>query len=134
MSTERQLAPDTSWQPAILVVDDNEIICGLVRIFLQSEGYPVLSAADGRSALEFSRTYPGTIDLVITDVEMPWLRGTELVPYLLKERPGIKVIVMTGRQRTDIAFPLLPKPFDGKMLMTKVYEVLTSSGQSKAAS
>ena len=134
MSTENQLAPDTSWQAAILVVDDNEIIRGLVRIFLQSEGYSVLSAADGRSALELSRKYPGTIDLVITDVEMPRLRGIDLVPYLLKERPGIKVIVMTGRQGTDIAFPTLFKPFDGKMLTTKVREVLASSGRSKAAS
>jgi YesN/AraC family two-component response regulator len=63
---------------------------------MQREGYFVLSAADGQEGLELSRKYPGTIDLVITDVQMPRLNGTDLCAHLLEDRPGIKVLVMSG--------------------------------------
>jgi DNA-binding response OmpR family regulator len=74
-------------QPIILVADDEVMIRNLVTILLQQQGYIVLSASDGQEGLELSRKYPGPIDLVITDVEMPRLNGMDLCAHLLQERP-----------------------------------------------
>ena len=89
-------------RPVILVADDEALIRNLVTLLLQHEGYFVLSAADGREGLELSRQYPGTIDLLITDVQMPRMNGTDLCGHLLEERPGIKVLVMSGADIREI--------------------------------
>jgi DNA-binding response OmpR family regulator len=116
-------------QPIILVADDEVMIRNLVTILLQQQGYIVLSASDGQEGLELSRKYPGPIDLVITDVEMPRLNGMDLCAHLLQERPGIKMIVMSGADMREIVtqnvhLPFLPKPFDGEALLGRVQAVL----------
>jgi len=118
-------------QPIILVADDEVMIRNLVTLLLQAQGYVVLSAFDGQEALDLSRKYPGTIDLVITDVRMPRLDGIELCTRLLQERPGIKAIVMTGEEISEIVIqninlPFLPKPFDGEALLARVRASLSS--------
>ena len=99
---------------------------------MQREGYFVLSAADGHEGLELSRHYPGSIDLVITDVQMPRLNGTDLCAHLLEERPGIKVLLMSGADMSEIVsqnvdLPFLPKPFDGQTLKARVRAILTTT-------
>ena len=116
-------------QPVILVADDEALIRNLVTLLLQHEGYFVLSAADGHEGLELSRKYPGPIDLVITDVQMPRLNGTDLCALLIKERPGIRVLVMSGADMHEIVsqnanMPFLPKPFDGETLKASVRAIL----------
>ena len=96
----------------------------------KAKGYSVLAAYDGQEALELSRKYSGTIDLLITEVETPRLNGFDLCAQVLKDRPQIKVILMTGRERKDIAHPILLKPLDGETLIAKVEEVLTVPGQA----
>jgi DNA-binding response OmpR family regulator len=122
-------------QPIILVADDEVMIRNLVTLLLQGHGYVVLSASDGQEGLELSRKYPGTIDLVITDVEMPRLNGMNLCAHLLEERPGIKVIVMSGADMGQIVsqninMPFLPKPFDGEALLARVRATLGAPVQS----
>ncbi len=108
-------------QSVILVADDEALVRNLVTLLLQHEGYFVLSAADGHEGLELSRKYHGVIDLLITDVEMPRMNGTDLCGHLMQERPGIKVMVMSGADMSEIVsqnanMPFLPKPFDGETL------------------
>jgi DNA-binding response OmpR family regulator len=122
--------PPEADQSVILVADDNALVRNLVGLLMQHDGYCVLSAADGQEALELSRQYPGTIDLVITDVEMPGMSGADLCGHLLEERPGIKLLVMmsggdTGKMATQaINMPFLRKPFDGRTLREKVEAIL----------
>jgi len=116
-------------QFVILVADDEVIIRNLVTILMQLEGYLVLTAADGQEALELSRTYSGKIDLVMTDMEMPRLNGSDLCAHLLEERPGIKVLVMSGTDIAEIVganihMQFLPKPFDGETIKQRVREIL----------
>ena len=113
----------------VLVADDDALIRNLVTLLMQQEGYFVLAAADGHEGLELSRKYPGLIDLLITDVKMPRMLGTDLCAHLLEERPGIKVLVMSGEEVTEIVsqninLPFLPKPFDGEALKARVRELL----------
>jgi DNA-binding response OmpR family regulator len=126
-------------QPIILVADDEVLIRNLVTILLQRQGYVVLSASDGQEGLELSRKYPGTIDLVITDVKMPRLNGMDLCTHLLEERPGIKVIVMSGEDIGEIVsqnvnLPFLPKPFDGEALLARVRAILGDPVKSSTQS
>ena len=118
-------------QSVILVADDEPLIRNLVTLLLQHDGYFVLSAADGHEGLELSRKYPGVIDLLITDVEMPRMNGTDLCGHLMEERPEIKVLVMSGKDISEIIrqnanMPFLPKPFDGQTLKARVREVLAA--------
>jgi DNA-binding response OmpR family regulator len=113
----------------ILVADDEALIRNLVTLLLQHDGYFVLSAADGHEGLELSRRYPGTIDLVITDLQMSRLNGADLCARLVEERPGIKVLVMSGADGSEIVrqnanMPFLPKPFDGETLKARVRAIL----------
>jgi CheY-like chemotaxis protein len=89
-------------QPVILVADDEALIRNLVTLLLQHDGYFVLSPADGHEGLELSRKYPGAIDLLITDIDMPRMTGTDLSGHLMEERPGIKVLVMAGADAIEI--------------------------------
>ena len=89
----------------------------------------MLVATDGFEALELSRQYHGTIDLVLTDVKMPRMDGLALVEQLIKERPGIKILVMSGQISSvdlDKLQPLafLRKPFSPETFRSKIREVL----------
>ena len=119
-------------QSVILVADDDPFVRNLVTLLLQHDGYYVLSVADGHEGLELSRNYPGRIDLVITDVDMPRLNGSGLCAHLVEERPEIKVLMMSGAdmskivsQNTDL--PFLPKPFDGETLKARVRQILAKT-------
>jgi len=118
----------------ILIADDNGLVRNLVGLLMQHDGHFVLSAADGSEGLDLSRQYPGTIDLVISDLEMPRLTGTDLCARLLEERPGIKVLVMSSADKGEIlsenvSLPFLHKPFDGKTLRAKVQAILAAPRQ-----
>ena len=115
----------------ILVADDDALIRNLVTLLMLQDGHFVLSAADGHEGLEISRQDPGSIDLVITDVKMPRMNGTDLCALLLEERPGIKVLVMSGtdmkgncQPKCQLAIPT--KPFDGETLKAKVRTILAA--------
>jgi DNA-binding response OmpR family regulator len=121
--------------PIILVADDDVMIRNLVTLLLQARGYMVLSASDGQEALALSRKYPGTIDLVVTDMEMPRLNGMDLCSHLQEERPGIKLILMSGADKKEIVrqninLPFLPKPFDGEALLARVESILADHGDT----
>jgi CheY-like chemotaxis protein len=112
----------------ILVADDEALLRGLIRTLLHDEGYRVLTAADGNDALRVSRVHKGTIDLLLTDVQMPRLDGISTYRRINNERAGIKVLFMSGAVPESLelpkGLPFLPKPFVIDALCTKVREVL----------
>jgi DNA-binding response OmpR family regulator len=127
-----ELQPPGERPAVILVVDDNDLIRKLITLLMQQEGYVVLTSSDGHEGLELSRRYPGPIDLLITDVEMPRLIGTDLCARLLDERPGIRVLVMSGADLSEmicdeVNLPFLSKPFDPEVLKAKVRAILADS-------
>jgi len=124
------MIPNNSDGPCVILVADDEVLLrNLITLLMQREGHSVLTAADGHEGLELSRRYPGKIDLVITDLEMPRLNGTDLCTQLMEERPGIKVLVISGTEVNEIVsqnvnLPFLPKPFDGVTLRARVRAIL----------
>jgi CheY-like chemotaxis protein len=110
----------------ILVVDDDVLVRTFVCAVLEDDGYAVVKAAGGEQALEVARTYPGRIDLLLTDVMMPHMRGTELAPSLLARRPGIPVVYMSASlgELKPPPQPLLAKPFSVQELLRAVRAAL----------
>jgi two-component system, cell cycle sensor histidine kinase and response regulator CckA len=114
-------------QPVILVAEDEVLLRNFVCLQLQRDGYQVLAAADGVEALEVARAYTGTIQMLLTDMIMPRMDGLALVRRFLEERPGTRILVMSGRgeEREEmIDLPFLKKPFQVMALRDKVKEVL----------
>jgi CheY-like chemotaxis protein len=81
-------------EATILVVDDDDAIRKVIRCMLESGGYRVLEAGDGRQALTAVRGEE--IDLVLTDLVMPEQEGFETIQAIRREWPSIKVIAMSG--------------------------------------
>ena len=112
----------------VLLVDDEPLVRNVVQIALTRSGYQVLVACDGAEALELSAAYEGAIDLVVSDVKMPNVTGPELIARLEKERPGVRVILMTGKSSGTIPPRLrrgvLRKPFPPSELVRRVRKEL----------
>jgi two-component system cell cycle sensor histidine kinase/response regulator CckA len=81
---------------SILLVEDEDMLRGLIRELLEIKGYTVIEASQGVEALEMMRSADRPIDLVLTDVVMPQMSGSELVESLKEDFPGVKVIFMSG--------------------------------------
>lgn len=114
----------------ILVVDDDAAVRELVGCILERGGYSVLRASDGEEALSLVETRNEAPDLVITDLVMPGLTGTELADHLTSWNPAIRVLFISGYpgemvSRTAItAGRFLQKPFATDTLLEKVRELL----------
>lgn len=112
----------------ILVLDDDANVRRLLRAVLESSGYEVLDAAEGRAGLTLYRQRAA--DLVITDIRMPTLDGLGLMIELTREFLNVKVIAMSGTRELLGRAKLLGarhtfhKPFDMKELLSAVkYEL-----------
>jgi two-component system, cell cycle sensor histidine kinase and response regulator CckA len=78
----------------VLVVEDEEVVRGLVQQMLVGQGYEVLVAEDGEEALTMAGR--NTIDVLLTDLTMPNVGGREVAERLRESQPGLKVIYMSG--------------------------------------
>jgi two-component system, cell cycle sensor histidine kinase and response regulator CckA len=116
----------------ILLVEDEEALRMLAKRILRESGYTVLTAANGVEALHTSEQHQGNIDLLLTDVVMPEMGGRVLAQNLVKMRPAIKVMFMSGYTDNAIAnhgvldagTSFLGKPFSPDELECKVREAL----------
>jgi PAS domain S-box-containing protein len=122
----------TGGNETILVVEDDESVRQLVIVMLESLGYRVAAAADGREALAALEREPH-VDLLFTDVVMPrGVSGRELADRAIKARPGLKVLFTSGytenaiihHGRLDEGVRLLSKPYQRGDLARKIREVL----------
>ncbi len=116
----------------VLMAEDDEMVRMLTREVLEAYGYNVLEAANGDSAVLICALYVEPIHLLISDVIMPGMTGTELADRLAEVRPKMKVLYMSGytdnsvvhRRLLNKTASFLQKPFTPKSLARKVREVL----------
>ncbi len=114
----------------VLVVDDEPIVRELVCRILACSGLDAVAAADGAEALRHFRTGGPAIDLVISDVQMPGISGIELAHRLRAERPGVSILLISGKvpeEQADFRFPFLPKPFTPNVLLEQVRRLLAGN-------
>ena len=109
----------------LLVEDEPALRAGTARM-LADRGYTVLVATDGVDALELLADEVLGVDLVVTDVAMPKMRGDELARVLAVRAPQVPVIFVSGYDSGDDPLPgrVLPKPLSEDVLLRAVREVL----------
>jgi two-component system, cell cycle sensor histidine kinase and response regulator CckA len=122
----------TDRSETVLIVEDEDEVRELAALFMKSEGYTVLTAKDGREALATLRS-DQPLDVLVTDVVMPNMRGPELAKQLKSLRPDLRIIYMSGYLEYNTTSGefleegfFLQKPFTRDILLTKVTEALTS--------
>jgi CheY-like chemotaxis protein len=116
---------------AILIVEDEHELRDLAALFLRSAGYTVLTARDGQDALSTLENSTADLQLLVTDVVMPNMRGPELAKRLKRLRPDLRVVYMSGyleynkgnEEFLEEGF-FLQKPFTREVLINKVVEAL----------
>jgi two-component system cell cycle sensor histidine kinase/response regulator CckA len=100
------VSPATTAQETVLLVEDEERVRNLSQRVLDSLGYRVLTAANGKEAIAVYHDAQG-IDLLLTDMMMPEMGGKELINRLREVEPGLKVVAMTGYVLGDDVSDLL---------------------------
>src|ERR1700687_2644710 len=116
----------------ILLVEDEENLRRLAHQYLENQGYTVIEAPDGATAIQISQAHKGPIHLLLTDVIMPGMNGRELANQVSPTRPEMRVLYMSGYTENHIGhngtldqgITLLQKPFTLPALKAKVREML----------
>jgi two-component system cell cycle sensor histidine kinase/response regulator CckA len=131
------MSATTSAQPptrTVLLVEDEDPVREVTRHVLESAGYLVLEASSAEQALAVFRRFEGSINLLLTDVVMPSMSGTELAARLKAMRPGFVIMFMSGYAagsagllQSGLGAPdyYLQKPFSIAMLLSRVAEALS---------
>jgi hypothetical protein len=122
-----------------LLVEDEVGIRNLVRRVLSNRGYEVLEAVDVTQAAAIGASHPRPIDLLLSDVVMPTMNGPELARHIVSQRPGIRVLFMTGFASRLLSEPgaetatfrVLPKPFTPDRLVRTVRECLDDTAMEQ---
>jgi PAS domain S-box-containing protein len=107
----------------VLVVDDDDMLRRMMTMMLEGAGLKVVTAVDGREAIDVFRREAGEVALILLDLTMPTMNGAEALAELRAIRPDIRVILTSGYNEGDVvvgADDFLHKPFTQKLLLEKV--------------
>jgi len=136
-----EIETQTAWRgtETVLIVEDERLVRDLAATGLREAGYRVLVADSGEDALRVCTEYPGEIELMLTDVVMPGLRGPELAERVLDLQPDIRIIFMSGyaeetvlKAVMDSDKPFVAKPFTLQRLIEQVRCELDRSSEIEA--
>ena len=115
-----EVVPVTCWQGSglILVIDDHDLVCRVLRHILERHGFTVLTAADGHTGLALFRQHAGEIKAVILDLIMPGIPGEQVLRAIQALRPEVQILLLTGVPEADVKAQLghttavyIQKPF-----------------------
>lgn len=117
----------------ILIIEDNPMVVKSLEFKLTRDGYDVIIAEDGRRALEILRE-DDAIQLVITDLMLPYVTGTELIEHIRNNTPNMPIIVLSTSNQEEIitdAFMMgvndfITKPFSPNELSLRVKRTIES--------
>jgi CheY-like chemotaxis protein len=124
----------TTGSETVLLAEDQSSIRAVLRELLESKGYKILEAQNGSQALELAEHHTGSIEVLVTDVIMPQIRGLELAKRVTELHPDICVIFMSGYSEdallenqllSERTMTLIQKPFEPEELAQKIRESLS---------
>jgi CheY-like chemotaxis protein len=132
IGTPARREPEQADGGTVLLVEDDDQLRRLTHRALAAQGYTVLEADRGSTAVDIARRHKGPIDLLLTDVIMPDTNGRKLADTLRPSRPELRVLFMSGYPDGAIAnhgmlesgTAYLAKPFTTDAIIRKVREVL----------
>jgi CheY-like chemotaxis protein len=114
----------------ILLVEDESGVRSFARTVLSRHGYQVLEAESSEQALAQLTGHAGALDLLLTDVMMTGIDGGQLARHIIRNRPDVRVLFMSGyadpvvEQALPFDCELLEKPFTAHTLLSRVRDVL----------
>ena len=124
----------------VLIVDDEESLRRVARSILERHGYRVLEAADGTAGLTQYTQHQAEIQLVMTDLAMPFMDGSALIRALRQTNPQAKIVAMSGdqsfsrkpKESIEPVEAFLTKPFNSTSLLQAVWGTLHAGGERGA--
>jgi CheY-like chemotaxis protein len=131
---------ENSIQRTVLLVDDEAWVRAYVKTVLQREGIQVLEAVDGADALALLQKLGGAVDVLLTDVRMPRMTGTELVKAIKTDFPNIPVVYISGEPlKQELHDPLhgvvfLQKPFVPRTVIETVRGIILEPASARGSS
>jgi signal transduction histidine kinase/ActR/RegA family two-component response regulator len=137
-----QLRDDSPVRETILLAEDDAQTREVTRRILAKRGYTVLEAKDGDDALRLAEVYPDAIQVVVSDMMMPGLRGAELAGRLREIRPNTAFLLMSGYGGLDMmhrggeehgSLAFLEKPFTSESLLAAVRKAIEGNGSAHSA-
>ena len=134
---QHKMALPVPGNETVLLVDNEEDLRSASSEYLESCGYRVLIAGDGKEAIEISDKYDGAISLLISDIVMPKLNGRGLVEHMRRTRPETSVLMISGYGDDAVmrhGIPLDPscflqKPFTFQAFGAKIRSILDKSNK-----
>jgi PAS domain S-box-containing protein len=128
-SSKPEISPEAGPAHRILVLDDEENICEILKEFLSRDGHEVVTAGEGESGLELLKTRD--FDILITDLNMPGVSGWDIACRVREQFPDTYIIMLTGwgiqveqrNRREHIVDRIMNKPIDFSLLSQIVTEV-----------
>ena len=131
--------PVVAHRETVLVVEDEQEVRELACEFLKCAGYSVVTAENGLEALETAKRFGKSIQLVLTDIVMPKMRGPEMAKQLKSLLPDVKIVYMTGyleqKDGSDDFLEgayFLQKPFTRESIVSGTAEAMKGGGRSEA--
>ena len=117
----------------VLLVEDHTGLRKLVKQVLQDAGFTVIPASTAREALRIEEEFPGTIDILLTDVRMPRMSGPKLAIRLRAQRPQMRVALMSGYPGGALlvvssGWYYIEKPFAPSTLVRRLRGILLQQG------
>ncbi len=124
----------------VLLVEDEDAVRQLSKLVLESSGYTVLEARDGREALELAERHSGALDLLVSDLVMPKIGGQELAARLRLSNPRLYVLFVSGYPDEEAASAeslgaraaFLQKPYSPAALSGRVRELLDAAREENS--
>jgi two-component system cell cycle sensor histidine kinase/response regulator CckA len=137
MATADTGHPPPGTGKTVLVLDDEADVRKLITTTLKSDGYRVLAADNGESAIKAFKKSKQPVDLLLLDVVSPGMSGPMVADRIAELQPGLPVLFMSGYGDSSVVrsyvvhkgYALLPKPFTGEQLAKQVSYMLASVGR-----
>jgi len=113
----------------IFLVEDHPVLLKLVKQILEDAHFTVIPANSAKEAIRLEAEFPGTIDLLLSDVRMKSMSGPNLAKRLKERRPQMRVMLMSGYPGgallvLNYGWYYIEKPFVAKVLVSKIKDVL----------
>jgi two-component system, cell cycle sensor histidine kinase and response regulator CckA len=115
-------------RPTILIAEDEPTLRNLLHKILAKQGYHVLVAKDGHEALCIANEHNNSIDMLVTDIQMPGMAGQELAKELKRLVPRIRILLVSGffegALQLDEDWSFLKKPYSPREIVDRVRQSL----------
>ena len=112
----------------VLLAEDDPTVRAMLERLLRQGGYDLLTAADGQEALQKADEHKGRIDILMADVQMPGMTGSDLAREMRRARPDLRVVLLSactqGLLVLDSTWHFIQKPFLARALLERIVEVV----------